>query len=274
MRSIFALFLSVLLLSLSACNNEFTKVQKSKDPYYKLQKADEYYAKKKYKNAQTLYESLFPVLKGSDKFEELYYKYAYTFYNDKMYADAENMFKGYLEVFPNSPKAEEVSFMRAMSFYKQSPKLELDQTNTNKAISMMLTFINNFPNSTRVKEATDIINEGRLKLESKDFKTAELYYNLGNYRASAIAYGDLMFKYPETVKADEYKLKAIKAYFKYAELSMRSKQVERYQKVIEEYQDFQDRFPESKYLKEAEGISESSTKKIKEIENEQTSQAA
>lgn len=134
----------------------------------------------------------------------------------------------------------------------------------------MLTFISNYPNSPRIKEAMDIINEGRVKLETKDFKTAELYYNLGNYRASALAYSDLMFRYPETEKADEYKLKAIKAYYKYAELSTVSKQVERYQKVVEEYQDFHDRFPDSKYLKEAESFYELSSKKIKEIENEQT----
>ena len=90
--------------------------------------ADEYFDEKKYRLAQQLYEELFPVYKGTDKFEQLYYKDAYCFYYMENYRDAENFFKGFLEVFPNSSKAEEVDFMHAMCFYKQSPKLELDQS--------------------------------------------------------------------------------------------------------------------------------------------------
>ena len=86
--------------------------------------------KKKYKHAEELYVELFPVFKGTEKFEELYYKYAYCSYYQKNYADAENLFKGFLEVFPNSPKAEEIAYMHAYTFYLQSPKVELEQTNT------------------------------------------------------------------------------------------------------------------------------------------------
>ena len=52
------------------------------------------------------------------------------------------LFKGFLEVFPNSSKAEEIAYMHAYCFYMQSPKVELEQTNTAKAIGMMQTFIN------------------------------------------------------------------------------------------------------------------------------------
>ena len=38
---------------------------------------------KKYNNAQNLYEELFPVFKGTQKFEDLYYKYAYCFFYQK-----------------------------------------------------------------------------------------------------------------------------------------------------------------------------------------------
>ena len=101
------LFLLVVSLFISSCSN-FAKVQKSKDPEYKLKKADEYFAKKKYRYAQQLYEELFTVYKGNTKFEDLYYKYAYSFYNMGLYKDAENLFKGYLEVFPTSSRAEEI----------------------------------------------------------------------------------------------------------------------------------------------------------------------
>ncbi|MEO5647854.1 MAG: outer membrane protein assembly factor BamD [Chitinophagaceae bacterium] len=251
-----------------SCSN-FSKVLKSKDFEYKLKKADEYFVTKKYRYAEQLYLELFPVYKGTEKYEDLYYKYAYTAYYQGNYMDAENLFKGFLEVFPNSSKAEEVSYMHAYCFYKQSPKVELEQTNTTKAIGMMQTFINNFPNSTRVNEATEIIDKSRAKLEVKDFNNAKLYYNLSQFRAAGIAFTNLLNSYPESTRGEEYKLMAIKSYYEFAKLSILDRQIERFEKVVIEYNDFLDRFPESKSIKEAESFSKSSQNYIKEIQNEQ-----
>ncbi len=266
-----ALFLlSFLLFSCS----KFAKVEKSKDVEYKLTKADEYYAKKKYRFAQQLYETLFPVYKGTQKFEDLYYKYAYCFYYQGMYTDAENLFKGYLEVFPTSSRGEEVDYMRAFCFYKQSPKLELEQVNTVKAMNMMQTFINTHPGSPRIKDASDIIDKSRAKLEQKEFRSAQLYYNLQKYRAAAIAFSNLLNKYPESLEGESYKLLVIKSYYRFAKLSYIEKQIERYEVVVREYEDFADRYPESKLLKDAETYNNLSKIQIKEIQNEQTTSSA
>ena len=264
--SITAVFLVALL---SSCN-KYSKVAKSKDYNYKLKMADEYFAKKKYKNAQQLYEELFPVFKGNLSFEDLYYKDAYCFYMMKEYRDAESLFKGFLETFPNSPRAEEVDYLHAFSFYKQSPKVELEQVNTTKAMGMMQTFINTHPGSTRIKDATEIIDKCRAKLEQKEYRAAELYFNLGQFRASAIAFTNLANNYPESVRGDEYKLKTVKSYYRFAKESIIEKQIERYEKVIMEYEDFADRYPESKLLKDAESYKNLSQNHIKEIKNEQT----
>ena len=263
----------LLILVTTSCN-KYNKVTKSKDYDYKLKMADQYYSKGKYKVAQELYEELFPVFKGTVKFEELYYKDAYCFYYMKSYADAENLFKGFLEVFPNSVKAEEVDYMRSYCFYKQSPKLELEQVNTIKAMGMMQTFINTHPGSERNKEASEIIDKCRAKLEQKEYRAAELYYNMSQYRAAALAFANLTNNYPESLKGEEYKLKTVKAYYKFAKLSYEDKQIERYEKVIAEYQDFGDRYPESKLLKEAESFSNLSKNNIKTIKYEQTQTAA
>lgn len=273
--SVFRLLLVVISLSVMATScNKYNKVFKSKDYDYKLKMADELYNKGKYRVSQQLYEELFPVLKGTVRFEELYYNYAYCFYNMKSYADAENLFKGFLEVFPNSTKAEEVDYMRSYCFYKQSPKVELEQVSTVKAMGMMQTFINTHPGSARNKDASDIIDLCRAKLEKKEFRSAELYYDMSQFRAAAIAFTNLMNNYPESAKGEEYKLKSVKAYYKFAKLSVKDKQIERYEKVTEEYEDFVDRFPESKLLKEAESFSNLSQNQIKVIKNEQTQTSA
>jgi len=274
MRVIKLFLATAFLLTLVTSCSKHNKVSKSKDYDYKLKMADEYFANKKYKIAQQLYEELFPVLKGTIKFEELYFKDAYCFYYMKDYASAENLFKGFLEVFPNSPKAEEVDYMRSYCFYKQSPKIELEQVNTIKAMGMMQTFINTHPGSERNKEASEIIDKCRAKLEQKEYRAAELYYNMEQYRAAALAFTSLTNNYPESVKAEEYKLKTVKSYYKFAKMSYVEKQIERYEKVIEEYQDFVDRFPDSKLLKDAEDYSNLSQNHIKVIKNEQTQTSA
>ena len=267
------LLVGFVFIGLYSCS-KFSKIQKSNDTSYKLQKADEFYSKKKYKNAQLLYEELFPSVKGTEKFEDLYYKWAYCFYYQKLYKDAENLFKGFLEVFPNSPRAEEVDYVRAYCYFKQSPKIELEQVNTLKSMNMMQVFINTHPGSSRIKDATAIIDEGRAKLELKEARSAQLYYNLNQFRSSGLSFNSLLNNYPESQKADEYKLMVVKSFYRFAKLSVPEKQIERFEKVTTEYLDFADRFPESKLLKEAEDYSKLSQKNIKELTNEQTSSSA
>jgi outer membrane protein assembly factor BamD len=259
--------------TLVSCS-KFSKVQKSTDVEYKLRMAEQYYAKKKYNHAQLLFEELFPIVKGTPQFEDLYYKYAYCAYYQRDYLNAENLFKGFVEVFPNSPRAEEMEYMRAYTFYKQSPKVELDQTNTQKTIGLMQTFINTHPGSGRIKEASEIIDKCRQKLESKEFKSAELYYNLGQFKAAAIAFTTLMDNFPDSEKSDEYKLLVIKSYYQYAVLSIEEKKNERFEQVITECNDFMDRFPESKLKGEAEKYLSQSQNNIKSLQNVQAKTSA
>ena len=81
-----------------------------------------------------------------------------------------------------------MDYMRAYTYYKQSPKPELDQTNTIKAMGMMQIFINTHPGSARNKEASDIIDICRKKLETKDYKGAQLYYRSGPIQGSSCSF--------------------------------------------------------------------------------------
>lgn len=266
--------LFILLIGTGSCSTKFGKVLKSNDYDYKLKKANEYFSKKKYKNAEELYLELFPVFKGTDKFEDLYYKFAYAAYYQQNYLEAGNNFKGFLEVFPNSPKSEEVAYMYAYTYYLQSPKVDLEQVNTNKFIGMMQSFISTHPGSARIKDATEIIDKGRAKLEKKEYNNAELYYKISQFRAAAISFSNLLNTYPESEQADYYKLMSIKSYYLFAKLSFQDFQLERFEKVVSEYADFTDRFPESKLLKEAENYRNLSLNYIKEIKNEQIKTSA
>jgi len=264
----FLLFIIIAGL-LSSCHG-INKVLKSKDANYKLRMAEGYYVKKKYHFAQALFEDVMPNFRGSPEFENIYYKYAYCAYYQKDYLNAENLFKSFLEAFPNSAKAEELDYMRAYCYYKLSPKVPLDQSNTMKAMGMLQTFINTHPNSARNKEATELIDICRNKLEEKERLAAQLYYDLGQFRAAGVSYTSLLNNFPDTQKGDEYKLMVIKSYFKFAELSIDEKKVERFEQVITECNDFVDRFPDSKLVKDVENYISLSNNNIKKLNNEQT----
>ena len=263
-------FLLVVIVGLLSSCSGINKVLKNKDPEYKLRMAEQYYVKKKYNFAQALYEDIMPNFKGTAVFEDLYYKYAYCAYYQKDYLSAENLFKNFLEVFPNSTKAEELDYMRAYCYYKMSPKVPLDQTNTVKAMGLLQTFINTHPGSARNKEATDLIDICRSKLEEKERLAAQLYFDLGQFRAAGVTYTTLLSNFPDSQKSDEYKLMVIKSYFKFAELSVDERKVERYEQVITECNDFIDRFPDSKLIKEVERYISLTNNNIKKLNNEQT----
>jgi len=264
------IFLRVLLASLilSSCSSKIGKVLKSKDNEYKLKMAEQYYVAKKYNLAQQVFDDIMPFYRGTEKYEDMFYKYAYCAYYQKDYLNAESLFKTYVENFPNSTRIEECDYMRCYCYYKQSPKVDLDQTATSKTISLMQAFINTHPQSARIKEATQIIDLCRAKLELKEFKSAQLYYDMGgyNYRAAAIAFTTLIDDYPDSEKSDEYKLMAIKSYYRFAQMSVVDKQLERYEKVITECSDFNDRFSNSKLASEVSEYKTLSETNIKNLQ--------
>ncbi len=266
MRIFLFLFIAGFLFSCKGIN----KILKNPDSAYKLRMAEQYYVKKKWLFAQQLFEDVMPYYKGKPEFEDMYYKYAYCAYYQRDYLNAENLFKSYLEVFPNSTRAEEVDYMRAYTFFKQSPKVPLDQTNTIKAMEMMRTFINTHPNSERNIEASEIIDICRAKLEEKERSAAQLYFDLGQFRAAGVAFSSLLLNFPDSEHSDEYKFMVIKSYFNFAELSVDEKKAERFEQVITECNDFIDRFPDSKLLKEVERYVTLSNNNIKTLNNEQT----
>lgn len=267
MKSVIPFFLIVVIFA--SCSTQFGRVLKSKDNEYKLKMAEQYYVQKKYDKAQQIFDEIFAFFKGDPRFEDMYFKYAYCGYYTRDYTNAENLFKTFTESFPNSPKEDEAEYMRAYCFYKQSPKIDLDQTPTQKTISLLQAYINTHGESPRIKDATNIIDICRRKLEQKEASGAQLYYDLGNFQASAVAFNSVMEDFPDSEKGDEYKLNIIRGYFRFAEMSIIDKQDERFQKVVKECDDFSDRFADSKLKSKVADYKTKSQNIIKKIKDEQ-----
>ena len=133
---------------------------------------------------------------------------------------------------------------------------------------MMQTFINTHLGSARIKEATEIIDACRKKLEIKDAKAAQLYYDLGQYRAASVAFDALINTYPDSERSDEYKFMSIRSSYRFAEMSVVEKQTERFEKVVTDCHEFMDRFPESDFAKQVQQFLSLSQNNLKNIANE------
>lgn len=262
------LYIFIGLVLFTSCGN-FEKIRKSSDVNYKLTKANEYFDKKDYQHANELYKELMPIMKSTRNYEAMFYKYAYTFYYMKDYIESSYYFKNFSEYFPTSKDAEECDYMSALSLFKYAPKYSLDQTNTVKSLEAMQSFVNRYPKSSRLPEATKCINESQKKLEMKMADAARLYYNISQYKAATVAYRSVLRVYPESPNSDLYTFMIIKAMYKYAKSSVFSKQEERYATAISTYKEFKDTYPQSKYAADADKIYAEANNNVKKIRNEQ-----
>lgn len=244
----------ILGLSFTSCKSKFEKLRASSDVAKKYQEAIRLYNKKDYSKALVLFDDLVQRYRGRAESEDLYYYYAYTNYKLKDYLSARYHFKTFADTYPSSPKAEECRFMTAYCFSLESPNYSLDQENTYKAIESLQLFINIYPKSERVAEASKLIEGLRDKLEQKSYANARLFFDIGDYQAAVIAFRNSMKDFPDTKYAEEMEYLTIEAQYLYAKNSRETKQEDRYNEALDEYERFIEKYPKSKYLKDAQNL--------------------
>jgi outer membrane protein assembly factor BamD len=257
------LFVLITLSVVFGSCSKYQKYLKSSDYALKYEKGVEYYEKKDYYRAIGLFEELENMYKGSDKAEKIQFFMAYCYYNQGDQILAGYYFKNFAERYPLSVHREECEYMSAYCSYLNSPEPSLDQAYTYKAIEEMQMFLNKYPKSTRVAECNKIVDDLRSKLEIKSFKSARLYFDIGDYRAAIIAFKAGLIDFPDSPFREEIMFLTLKSAFLLAENSIISKKATRYQDTVDEYYAFTAEYPQSQYLKEAEKLFNDATKNLK-----------
>ncbi len=199
------------VFALSACNTPQSKALKSADKEYILKVANEKFEKKKWADALVLYERLSNLVAGTDDAPNVVYNSAYANYYDKNYKLAGHQFKNFAVTFPQDKRAEDASYMSALCFYEGSMDYNLDQTSTNLAINELQNFLNAYPNTDKVKNINELIDELTYKLEFKAYENARQYYKMADYKAAVVAFDNVLDDFPSTklrAKIYDYLLKA------------------------------------------------------------------
>lgn len=265
-KNILITLLAALLLS--SCG-EYNKLLKSTDYEYKYEAAKNYFAKGQYNRAATLLNELIAILKGTDKAEESLYMLGMSYYNQNDYQTAAQTFTQYYNVYPRGTFTELARFHAGKALYLDTPEPRLDQSGTYNAIQQLQMFLEYFPNSAKKDESQNMIFALQDKLVMKEYLSAKLYYNLGNYlgnnyESCVITAQNALKDYPYTNMREDLSILILRAKYEMAVFSVEDKREERYREAVDEYYAFKNEFPESKYMKDADRIFKEAQKILKD----------
>lgn len=241
------------ILLLSGCG-EYEKLLKSRDFQKKYDTAVTLYGEGEFVKSGTLFDQVANIYRGTTKADTVKYYQAKSYYGQRDYMMAGHYFAELSSIYVNSVYLEEADFMVAYCHYKQSPRPQLDQDNTFRAITSMQMFMVKYPTSERLNQCQEIIVEMSDKLVEKSYISAKLYYDLGYFKSAIIALRNSLIEYPETRYREELMFMILKSSYLLADGSIASKQKERFQVAVDEYYSFIGEFPEGPHSKEATRI--------------------
>ncbi len=272
-RCLIGVVIGVLLTGLWGCG-DFAKVQKKGTDTEKYKAALNYFAKKDWYRAGVLFEEIIPKLKGSSEQEISQINYAHTQYNQGLYEPAAQLFKRFYETFARSESAPDAMYMYALSLYKSTPNYNLDQSNTVSAMSALQDFVNTNPDSEHVPDCTNLILNLRKRLERKAYERAKQYhkvsgFSIANYKSSVVAITNFQREFPDSEYNEELAFLKIDAEYNLARNSLETKQKERFLDELTFFRDFKEKYPNSKYLKEAERMRDLTAKELSRLASEE-----
>lgn len=284
-QKIFFILSTVLLLVLTSCSN-FNQIVKGDDYEEKLLKAEALFAeavsKRKMKDGQlvekgfaqygraiTLYEQIYQRFPREGKGELSYYRMAQCYYAASDYYLAGYYYNNFVARFPFSAKTEECMFMTAMCSVKLSPEESLDQEETEVAINDFQLFIDRFPESNLVDSCNQYMDKLRYKIETKEYNSVMLYSKMERFKAADASATTFIELYPQSRYVEEIQYVRIKNLYTLATKSIFSKQKERFEKVLEYYTIFVNKYGDSDYLKRIQGYYEKAGEQLLLVDEKQ-----
>jgi len=246
------MLMSVILLS---CKTEMDRAMKSADKDFILKVANEKFAKKKWSDALALYDRLPNLVAGTDDAPNVVFNSAYANYYDKNYRLAANQFKNFVISFPQDSRKEEAAYLSALCYYEGSLQYNLDQSNTESAITELQNFLNDYPDSERSKNITQLVDELTYKLEFKAFENAKQYFKMGEYKAAAVTFENVLEDFPATKLRPKIYDIILKSKYELAINSIYDLKKERLDNAIAYAKRVSTELPNTEYSKTADDLS-------------------
>ncbi|GLU44497.1 outer membrane protein assembly factor BamD [Muricauda sp. NBRC 101325] len=247
--------------------NEYQKVLKNTDASAKYEMAEKLYNEGDYKRAVRLFEQIAPKYVGKPQGERVMFFFADSYFKSGDYYLAGYQFERFVKSYPRSDKIQEASFLGAKSYYELSPAYSLDQTDTDKALAKLQTFINQYPESEYFAEANTMAEELTAKKEKKEVEIAKQFSKLGQFNfpvlVSAIeAFDNFITDNPGSIYREEALYYRIESTTTLALNSTEDKKQERLQEAMDSYNNLLRYFPETQFKKKADDLAETIQKEL------------
>lgn len=258
-KAFLILIVTGVVVSFSGCKN-YSKLLKSPNNSVKYNTGINLYESGNFKKALEFFDLVRTFYQGTKKGEKLTYYTANSYFQLKQYQLAGYYFQQYQQMYPRGKWVEDAAYLQAYCAFLRSPRAELDQTVTYTALTELKSFIEHYPNSSRVEKAKELIKSLDQKLEKKAYNIALLYYNMKDYQAAITSFHNLLNNYPNSIHKQKYLYYIAKSYYIYAANSIKSKQKSRFEKMVEAYNNLLYLYPKSQYLEELKPLSEKAMK--------------
>ena len=216
----------------------------------KYKAAFEYFNKGKYQKAATLFESMSVLTDGTERDDTVQYYWGLSNYRFKDYITAETNFTKFVTNFPRSPFAEEARFLRIDCLYRSTYRYELDQNPTRLAIGAIQEYQKDYGYNEHKDDCAAMLKDLNERLDRKAYEAARLYYNMEDYKAARVAFRNILKDNSDNIYREDILYYIAKSSYKYAQLSVASKQKERYMTFVDDYLNFIGEIQESPYTRE------------------------
>lgn len=245
---------AVLIAATVSCKSQYEMLLNSNDADLKYEAAFDYFNEGKYSKAGSLFESLSVLTNGTERDDTVRYYWGLSNYKFKDYYTAETNFTNFLEIYPRSPFASEARYLRLDCLYRSTLRYELDQTPTYKAITEISEYIIEFPRTPHLEACRDMLKDLNERLDKKAYEAARLYYKMEDYKASRVAFRNVLKDDSENIYREEILYYIAMSSYNYAHLSVPEKQKERYLTFVDDYLNFVGEIPQSHYRKELDNV--------------------
>lgn len=261
--------LILILASVLASCGEYQQLLKSTDPELKYNKAVEYFEKKDFMRAATLFDEVSRYYRGTERSEDVLNYLGSSYMGQKDYFSAVEYYKTYIKTYPKGKYITTARFMIGYCSYLDSPDPRLDQAATREALKSFQEFLDLHPESERVPEVNKLMDELTDKLAYKEFLNARLYFNLGNYLgnnylSAVITAQNALKEFPNNKYREELLFIVLESKYEQAVQSFEEKKLERYRDTVDEYYNFINEHADGKFRKQADRIFAVANKFVKE----------
>jgi len=180
---------ALLLLLAAACSRQ---VHEAEPVEQAMARAMRSFEKGRLIDALDRFERMSLDYAGSALMDSIRYMEAECQYGLGEWLLAADLYDELVQRYPTSPLVDDARLRVADCWFELSPRAELDQTYTHRAIVEYQSLLDDYPDSPHRELAEERIDECRRKLARKDLRNAEVYYRLGRWPAALLYVNEIL----------------------------------------------------------------------------------